>query len=149
VGDVPLLVEVGAMVTVILHGLVRDSGDSLEAHMEFCRRYPQIAGQNAREFQIINRSLAELEDERSRELLREHYEGYHLVVAGLIADCQRRGSLRRDISASVGAWHLIHASLGFLFTKGLGSSSQKAADYESGLARAALAGLMSPRGVSG
>ncbi len=144
-----LLEEVVTKVTRVLKGLVQESGDSLAALTAFCRRYPEIARAHEREFRVINRALAELEDERSRELLRGHYETYHREVSGLIEDCQRRGSLRRDISASVGAWHLINAALGFLFTKGLESSSQKATDYEAGLATAALAGLMRTQEVSG
>jgi TetR/AcrR family transcriptional regulator len=137
-----LLKDVVAKVTGVLKSLVARHGDPVEALREFCREYPAIAREHDREFRVINRALAELEDEKSRALLREHYDAYHTVISALIEDGQKRGKLRADIKASTGAWHLINTALGFLLTKELRAPSQADSAYESGVAEAALSGLL-------
>lgn len=110
-----------------------------------CRGYPNLARRYRSEFLVINRALAEVEDSKTKRLLREHYEAYQDLVADVIRAGQKEGLLRRDIPARIGAWHLIHTALGYLFTRPLEAQVRRDPAYEASLAEAAVDGLL-PKG---
>jgi AcrR family transcriptional regulator len=140
-----LLKRVVERVAGTLRVILADRSDPVKALSAYCRQYPRIAAENKREFRVINRALAELDDAWTRALLREHYGEYHRILAPLVREGQLRGQLRSDISPGVAAWHLINSALGYLLTKNLSDRSQQESQYESGLATAVLDGLMEAR----
>lgn len=137
-----LLKETTQKMTVAMQHLATGATDPIDALRRICLGYPALARRHKKEFLIINRALAEVGDARTRALLRAHYESYETLLAGIIRDGQNQGQLRTDISAQVGAWHVIHAALGYLFTQPLKSPAHCHAHYECSLAEAALGGLL-------
>src|SRR5687767_5736263 len=112
-----LLDEVTGRMMGAFHHLTDGETDPVAALRRVCLGYPALALRYEREFRIINQALLEARDARSRELLATHYDGYRRFLQQLIEQGQREGSLRGDIPAAAGAWHMIHCALGFLMTQ--------------------------------
>lgn len=136
-----LLDEVIGRMMGAFNELVAGETDPKAALQRICRAYPELSRRYGREFRIINQSLVEANDSETREALARHYDAYRALLEGLIEKGQSVGSLRRDIPASVGAWHLIHSALGFLMTQEIRPGVSSSKDLET-LADAALVGLM-------
>jgi AcrR family transcriptional regulator len=115
--------------------------DPVAALHRICRAYPKMAEHYRREFRVINQMLAECSDPKIREALTGHYDAYRAFLQNLIEKGQQTGALRRDIPADVGAWHMIHAALGFLLAAEVRGNVRSAKDLE-GFADATLGGLL-------
>lgn len=137
-----LLREVIERVTGELAGIAESEADPVRALRRVIEHYPALSRTHAKDFVIINRALAEGQDGMSQKMLRGHYEGYVSVLEAIITRGQVQGRLRRDVPAEVGAWHLIHAALGYFFTRPLKARGQSGPCYEAGLAELALSGLL-------
>lgn len=115
--------------------------DPVAALRRICRAYPQMAEHYRREFRVINQTLAECSDPKIREALTRHYDAYRAFLQDLIEKGQQTGALRRDLPANIGAWHMIHAALGFLMAEEVRGNLRSAKDFE-GFADATLGGLL-------
>lgn len=124
-----------------LRKLVEGETNPVAALNRICRAYPELARQYRQEFRIINQTLAGNNDPVVRAALARHYDTYRTFLEALIAKGQQTGALRRDITATVGAWHMIHAALGFLLTQDIRMNAVAAMDAE-GFATATLGGLL-------
>lgn len=136
-----LLDEVIVRMTGAMAELIAGETDSVAALRRVCRAYPELSRRYGREFRIINRTLVEAGDRETTEALTRHYDAYRSVLQKLIEKGQGSGALRRDIPASVGAWHLIHSALGYLMTEDVRMDVRSTRDLD-GLADVALAGLL-------
>jgi len=136
-----LLDEVIEQMMVSFRKLTEDELDPVAALHRICRAYPQMAEHYRREFRVINQTLAECSDPKIREALTRHYDAYRGFLQNLIEKGQRTGALRRDIPANIGAWHMIHAALGFLMAEGVRGNVRSAEDFEK-FADATLGGLL-------
>jgi TetR/AcrR family transcriptional regulator len=136
-----LLDEVTGRMMTAFRQLTEGETDPVAGLRRICLAYPELARSYQREFRIINQALLESNDARTRELLAAHYDAYRRFLQDLIEQGQRAGSLRRDIPAAAGAWHMIHSALGFLMTqeiRGKGSASM----HVEAFAHATLGGLL-------
>ena len=138
-----LLDEVIARMTNAFRQLIEGETDPVAALRRICRAYPELSQRYGREFRIINQTLVEANDPKTREALARHYDAYRSFLQELIERGQQAGALRRDISATAGAWHMIHAALGFLMTQELHMDARSPKTLEE-LADATLSGLMKP-----
>ena len=136
-----LLDETITRMMVAFHGLVEGEIDPVAALCRICRAYPELSHRFQREFRFINQALVEVNDSKTREILAAHYHAYHAFLRKLIEKGQRKGTLRRDISAATGAWHIIHSALGFLMTENIRPDAWSSKDFEP-LMDATLNGLM-------
>lgn len=136
-----LLDEVIVRMTGAMAELIAGETDPVAALRRVCRAYPELSRRYGREFRIINRTLVEAGDRETTEALTRHYDAYRSVLQKLIEKGQGSGALRRDIPASVGAWHLIHSALGYLMTEDVRMDVRSTRDLD-GLADVALAGLL-------
>jgi AcrR family transcriptional regulator len=136
-----LLEEVIARMMAAFREVVEQETDPVAALRRICRSYPDLARRYEREFRIINQSVIDARDPGTRLALERHYEAYHAFLRRLIEAGQQGGALRSDISADIGAWHMIHSALGFLMMQGVRKGAQSVKDLE-GLAEATLAGLL-------
>ncbi len=136
-----LLDEVIARMTTAFRELIEGETDPVAALRRICRAYPELSRRYGREFRIINQSLVEANDPKTREALAHHYDAYCSFLRELIERGQQAGALRRDISATTGAWHMIHSALGFLMTQELRLDAWSPKNLEE-LADATLSGLM-------
>ncbi len=90
------------LVEDVIHRVAQDMGtlarretDPVAALRSIIGHYPEISHEYAREFSIINRALAEIQDVPTRRLLKAHYEGYLAILERIISDGQRRGNRAR------------------------------------------------------
>jgi AcrR family transcriptional regulator len=138
-----LLDEVIARMMGAFRDVVGQETDPVAALRRICRSYPDLARRYEKEFRIINQSVVESKDPKTRAALERHYEAYRAFLRDLIEKGQQAGALRRDISADVGAWHMIHCALGFLMMQEVRRDVPSAKDLEA-LADATLSGLLKP-----
>ena len=136
-----LLDQVIGQMMASFHQLTAGEPDPVTALLHICRAYPEMARRHRREFRIINQTLVDCSDPKIREALTRHYDAYRAFLQDLIEKGQRTGALRRDIPANVGAWHMIHAALGFLMAEEVRANARSAKDVE-GFANATLGGLL-------
>src|SRR5690349_20085003 len=94
--------------------LTEGEPDPVSALRHVFRAYQEMSRRDRLEFLIINQALVEYNNPKIREALTHHYETYRAFLQALIEQGQQSGVLRRDIPATVGAWHMIHSALGFL-----------------------------------
>jgi AcrR family transcriptional regulator len=123
------------------HQLAAGQPDPVAALLHICRAYPEMAQRHRREFRIINQTLVDCRDPKIREALERHYDAYRAFLQDLIEKGQRTGALRCDIPANVGAWHMIHAALGFLLGEEVRTNVRSPKDIE-GFAQATLGGIL-------
>lgn len=138
-----LLDEVSVRMLAAFHGMIEGEADPVAALHHICRAYPELSRRFGQEFRIINQSVFEARDPETRELLERHYEAYRAFIEELIKRGQRAGTLRRDISASAGAWHMIHCALGMLMMQEVRQNKYSATELAA-LAEATLSGLLIP-----
>jgi AcrR family transcriptional regulator len=136
-----LLDEIIARMMAAFQELIEGETDPVAALHRICRAYPELSRRYGREFRIINESVFEARDPETRATLSRHYDAYRVFLKALIKKGQRAGSLRKDIPAEVGAWHMIHCALGFLMMQEVRKHGQSPKD-QAGLADATLAGLL-------
>jgi TetR/AcrR family transcriptional regulator len=136
-----LLDEVIGRMMFVFHDLIKDETDAVAALRRVCGAYPELSKRYEREFRVINQTLVEVNDPKAREVLSEHYHAYHAFLQKLIERGQHSGALRRDIPASIGAWHVIHSALGYLMMLPVHSEVRSVKNFES-LTDAVLGGLM-------
>ncbi len=136
-----LLDEVSGQMMAYFHQLTAGEPDPVAALLHICRAYPEMARRLQREFRIINHTLVDCRDPKIRDALTRHYEAYRAFLQDLIEKGQQTGALRRDIPANVGAWHMIHAALGFLMTEDVRTNVRSSKEVE-GFAHATLGGLL-------
>ena len=136
-----LLDEVTARMIAAFHQLTDGETDTVAGLRRICLAYPELSSRYQREFRIINQALLEATDARTRELLAAHYDAYRRFLQDLIEQGQRAGSLRHDIPAAAGAWHMIHSALGFLMTQEMREDG-KGSIHVKAFADATLGGLL-------
>jgi AcrR family transcriptional regulator len=136
-----LLDEVIVRMMTAFHEMIKEESDPVAALRRICCAYPQLARRFKREFRVINQALVEVNDPTTHKILAHHYDAYRAFLQKLIEKGQQAGTLRRDIPAAIGAWHIIHSALGFLMTQNIRTDAQTSKDFES-LADAALSGLL-------
>jgi len=136
-----VLDEVIARMLTAFFELTKAETDPVAALRVICHAYPELARRFHREFSVINQALVAANDPATRKILARHYDAYHGFLQMLIERGQQAGSLRRDIPAAVGAWHIIHSALGFLMTQPVRKCANSAKEFER-LAEAGLTGLM-------
>ncbi len=136
-----LLDEVIGQMMASFHQLTAGEPDPVAALLHICRAYPEMARRHRREFRIINQTLVDCRDPKIRAALTRHYDAYRAFLQALIEKGQQSGALRRDIPANVGAWHMIHAALGFLMAEEVRTHVRSSKDVE-GFADATLGGLL-------
>jgi TetR/AcrR family transcriptional regulator len=134
-----LLDEIISRMMTTFERLIEGEKDPVAALRRICEAYPQLSRQYRHEFRVINQALLEEGDRPTRAMLARHYGAYREFLQKLIEDGQRAGALRRDIPASVGAWHLIQSALGFLLAEKIRPSG---AEWAKGFADATLGGLL-------
>lgn len=137
-----LLDEVITRMMSAFRELIQGEGDPVAALRRICLGYPDLSLRYREEFRIVNQTLVHVNDRKTRLLLVRHYESYHAFLQKLIERGQQNGTLRTDIPASIGAWHMIHSALGFLMTQDLRGEEQSRRDAQK-LAEATLSGLIS------
>jgi AcrR family transcriptional regulator len=137
-----LLDEVVTRMMAAFEELIQGEVDPVTALRKICLGYPVLSRRYREEFRIVNQTLVHVNDRTTRLLLVRHYESYHAFLQNLIERGQQNGTLRKDIPASVGAWHMIHSALGFLMTQNLRGEAQSRRDAQK-LAEATLSGLIS------
>jgi AcrR family transcriptional regulator len=120
--------------------LIKEETGPVKALRLICHAYPKLSERYQREFRIINQTLVQTDDPKTRQMLADHYRAYHAFLEKLIAQSQQSGVFRRDIPASVGAWHIIQAALGYLMTQNI-RPAYSSKDFAS-LTTAILDGLM-------
>jgi TetR/AcrR family transcriptional regulator len=136
-----LLNEVTVKMTSAFRQLIEGETDPVAGLRRICLAYPELSRTYQREFRIINQALLEAHDPRVQSLLLAHYDAYRLFLQNLIEEGQRMGSLRRDIPAAAGAWHMIHSALGFLMTQEIRREGKSLMHVEA-FADATLGGLL-------
>ena len=136
-----LLEEVIARMMTAFRELIAGETDSVAALRRVCCAYPELSHRYRREFRIINQALVDAKGLETREALVSQYEAYRAFLQELIEEGQRTGALRRDISATVGAWHMIHSALGFLMMQEIRRDPMSSKDLEE-LVDATLGGLL-------
>lgn len=136
-----LLGEVTGRMMAAFRQLSEPHANPVAALRSICLAYPELSRRHEREFRVINQALLEADDSKTRSLLAEHYDAYRRFLQNLIEEGQRAGSLRSDIPAAAGAWHMIHSALGFLMTQEIRGSESGPAHVES-FANATLGGLL-------
>ena len=134
-----LLDEIISRMMTAFERLSEGEKDPVAALRRICEAYPQLSQQYRHEFRVINQALLEGGDPPTRAMLVRHYDAYRNFLQKLIEQGQRAGSLRRDIPAPVGAWHLIQSALGFLLFEQIRPGGM---DWEKGFAEATLGGLL-------
>lgn len=137
-----LLQDVVSSLTGDLERLALAEADPIEKLRSMAAAYPSLANERAESFDLIHRSLAGHKDEKTRSLLRAHYETYETMLVPLIREAQRRDAVRKDIPARTVAWHLMHTAIGFLMTQSLGSEAQEQKSFQRDLAELAIAGIL-------
>lgn len=125
-----LLDEVIQKMILAFQGLVTNEANPVDALYHICREYPKLAQRYRREFDVINQTLAHSRDPSTRKMLLDHYNAYHVFLTQLIARGQLTGAFRKEIPAAVGAWHIIHAALGFLMMKKIRPQTAALNDFE-------------------
>jgi TetR/AcrR family transcriptional regulator len=136
-----LLDEVTRRMMAAFHQLTIGETDPVASLRRICLGYPELSRHYQREFRIINQALVEAKDARTQKLLVAHYDAYRRFLQRLIEQGQREGSLRNDIPAAAGAWHMIHCALGFLMTQEIRESATSPTLVEE-FANATLGGLL-------
>lgn len=106
-----------------------------------CRRFPDIVRELGHISKVVPRALAEHPAGPVHATLRVHYEAFEELIAGLIAAGQKAGTVRRGFSPSAGAWHFLHAAIGYQLAEGLGARGQRAKAYDSLTAELLLSGI--------
>ncbi|HEY4281915.1 MAG TPA: TetR/AcrR family transcriptional regulator [Chthoniobacterales bacterium] len=114
-----LLDEIITRMLAAFQELIKEQTDPVKALRLICHAYPELSQRYEREFRIINQTLVQTDDPKTQEMLADHYRAYHAFLEKLIAQGQKSGVFRRDIPASVGAWHIIQAALGYLMTQNI------------------------------
>lgn len=120
---------------------IEGESEPVAALRRICRAYPELARRYRREFRIINQTLIGTSDPEIQKALTRHYDTYRAFLQNLIERGQRSGALRRDLPAAIGAWHMIHAALGFLIMQDVRQNVRSENELEK-LADATLLGLM-------
>ena len=136
-----VLDEVIARMLAAFFELTKAETDPVAGLRRICHAYPELARRFHREFSVINQALVAANDPATQKILARHYDAYHGFLQMLIERGQQAGSLRRDIPATVGAWHIIHSALGFLMIQPVRKSADSAREFER-LAEVALTGLI-------
>jgi AcrR family transcriptional regulator len=136
-----LLDEVVRRMMAAFQELIEGEVDPVAALRKICLGYPDLSRRYREEFRIINQTLVHVNDRKTRLLLVRHYESYHAFLQNLIERGQQNGTLRSEIPAWVGAWHMIHSALGFLMTQDLRGEAQSRRDAQK-MAEATLSGLI-------
>lgn len=136
-----LLDEVTRRMMAAFHQLTMGETDAVASLRRICLGYPELSRHYQREFRIINQALVEAKDARAQKLLVAHYDAYRRFLQTLIEQGQREGSLRDDIPAAAGAWHMIHCALGFLMTQEIRGNTTAPGLVEE-FANATLGGLL-------
>lgn len=139
-----LLDEVIHKMMTAFQGLVRNETDPTTALYQICRGYPKLAQRYRREFDAINQTLVHSRDPFIRKMLLDHYSAYHAFLSALIENGQQTGAFRKEIPASIAAWHIIHTALGFLMIKNIRSQTDSLKDFET-LTDVTLRGLIEKR----
>jgi TetR/AcrR family transcriptional regulator len=136
-----LLDEVTTQMITAFHQLTDKESNPVAALRRICQAYPELSRSHDHEFRVINQALLEARDAKTRALLEAHYDAYRRFLQNLIEQGQRAGSLRHDIPAAAGAWHMIHSALGFLMTQKIRGKGQASMPAEA-FAEATLSGLL-------
>ena len=139
-----VLDEVIARMMASFRELVAGETDPVAALLRICRAYPELASQYRQEFRIINQTLAGNNDPAVRAALTRHYDTYRAFLEALILKGQQTGALRRDVTATAGAWHMIHSALGFLMVQDIRMNAASSKDFEA-FAIATVGGLLNTR----
>jgi AcrR family transcriptional regulator len=98
--------------------------------------------ENALEFHILHRTLAEEAGEEVVALVRAFYLDSEAVLARVIAEGQQSGVFRRSLDPRVGAWELIRTALGYTLTVPLGVPLYAEPDYLPRAVECLLHGLL-------
>jgi AcrR family transcriptional regulator len=137
-----LLDEIVTRMLAAFQELIKGETDPVKALRLICHAYPELSERYQREFRIVNQTLVQTDDPKTRGMLADHYQAYHAFLEKLIAQGQQSGVFRRDVPASVGAWHIIQAALGYLMTQNI-RLAYSSKDFAS-LTNVILEGLMQP-----
>ncbi len=72
--------------------------------------------EHALDFQIMHRSLVDIDDIEIADCLRTFYLESERMLSNVIREGQSVGVFRKDLDARVGAWELIRTALGYTLT---------------------------------
>lgn len=98
-------------------GPIHSPGEQLRALL---RLNPAVSDPRLAElYRVVFSAQAEHTNPRIQAALREHYLKYVQFLSSIIAQAQKAGQVRRDVSATGFAWQLIHAAVGFAMIKPL------------------------------
>lgn len=125
-----LLDEVIQKMMIAFQELIGNETDPTVALYHICRGYPKLAQRHRREFDVINQTLVHGRDPIIKKMLLDHYQSYHAFLTGLIERGQQTGAFRREISATIAGWHIVHAALGFLMIKNIRPQTDLLNDFE-------------------
>lgn len=70
-------------------------------------------------YQLLFHAQTETDDPVIQQAIRDHYDRYVKALAGVMAEAQEAGQIRRDVPPEWLAWQILHAAVGFAMVRPL------------------------------
>ncbi len=86
-------------------------------------------------YRLLFHASIEAAEPEIRQAIRDHYERYVRLLAGVMTEARRAGQIRTDIPPEWLAWQIIHAAVGFAMVRPLEIPSHTSLGFVEGTIR--------------
>lgn len=124
--------------------LAAEAGTGAEKLLAIVRDYPDFSRRNRNLFNVVDRSAAADQNEKTRRLLENYYAAFMRALSSFVREGQKDGSIRKSLDADALGAFLTMAGIGFGFLDGLYEGKTFGPDFSDELV-GLLQAMLKPR----